>query len=39
LREAGRCKEAKELFQRVMKEFADSVYAEEAKNEIAKLPC
>lgn len=39
LKEAGRCKEAKELFQRVMKEFADSVYAEEAKNEIAKLPC
>jgi hypothetical protein len=36
---AGRCKEAKELFQRVMKEFADSVYADEAKNEIAKLPC
>ncbi|MBI5863860.1 MAG: hypothetical protein HZB38_05015 [Planctomycetes bacterium] len=39
LKDAGRCKEAKALYERVMKEYNNSIYAEEAKNEIAKLPC
>lgn len=39
LEQSGRCKEAKALYERVMKEFRDSVYADQAKEALGKLPC
>lgn len=39
LEQAGRCKEAKDLYNRVMKEFRDSIYADQAKDALSKLPC
>lgn len=35
----GRCSEAKALLQKVMDEYHDTTYAQEAKDELIKLPC
>lgn len=35
----GRCKEAKALLEKVMSEYHDTTYADEAKRELVKLPC